>query len=121
MSPKQPDPHLGLTTAAGIAYDQLADRKRGFYDTEHFSEVLNNAAQALISVAPIWITDPDTRERRRLSAAELIDARVTRGASVVTLADGRKVKDVSLLRADLRTAIKILKGAGVTAFSSARD
>lgn len=108
-------------TAAGIAYDQLAERKRGFYDTEHFNEVLNKAAQALISVAPVWHIDPGTGERRRLSHAELIDARVTRGATVLILAGGRSIKDVSLLRQDLSTAIKILKGAGVKAFSSAPD
>ena len=108
-------------TAAGIAYDQLAKRKRGFYDAEHFSEVLNKAAQALISVAPVWITDPDTGECRRLSAAELMDARATRGATVLTLADGRKLKNVSLLRADLRAAIKILQAAGLKAFRSAPD
>jgi hypothetical protein len=108
-------------TAAGIAYDQLAERKRGFYDTEHFNEVLNMAAQALISAAPVWITDPDTGERRRLTEAELIDARVTRGASVLVLADGRRLKNVSVLRRDLGAAIKLLKAAGLKAFSSARD
>ena len=108
-------------TAAGIAYDQLAERKRGFYDTEHFNEVLNKAAQALISVAPVWVTDRATGERLRLSDAELIDARVTRGATVLLLADGRKLKDLSLLRHDLGAAIKILKAAGVKAFSSARN
>lgn len=108
-------------TAAGIAYDQLAKRKRGFYDTEHFNGVLNKAAQALISAAPIWVTDPDTGERRRLSDAELIDARVTRGATVLLLADGRKIKNPSLRRQDLGAAIQILKAAGVKAFSSAPD
>jgi hypothetical protein len=108
-------------TAAGIAYDQLAKRTRGFYDTEHFNEVLNKAAQALITVAPVWTTERDSRERRRLSHAELIDARVTRGATVLLLADGRKIKDLSLLRGDLRAAIKILKATGVEAFSSQPD
>ena len=108
-------------TAAGIAYDQLAERKRGFYDTEHFNEVLNMAAQALISVTPIWVGGSGAGERRRLSAAELIDARVTRGATVLILADGREIRDLSLLRQDLRAAITILKGAGVKAFSSAPE
>jgi hypothetical protein len=108
-------------TAAGIAYDQLARRKRGFYDTEHFNEVLNKAAQALISVTPIWIDDPDTGERRRLSTAELIDARVTRGATILILTDGRKIKDLSVRRQDLSAAIKLLKAAGLEAFSSAPD
>jgi hypothetical protein len=106
-------------TAAGIAYDQLAERKRGFYDTEHFNEVLNKAAQALISAAPVWVTDPDTGECRCLSDAELMDARVTRGATVLILADGRTFKNPSLRRHDLRAALKILKAAGLKAFSSA--
>ena len=108
-------------TAAGIAYDQLAERKRGFYDTEHFNEVLNKAAQALISAAPIWVTDFATGDCRRLSDAELIEARVTRGATVLILADGRKMKNLSVRREDLGAAIKILKAAGLKAFSSARD
>jgi hypothetical protein len=108
-------------TAAGIAYDQLAQRKRGFYDTDHFNEVLNKAAQALISTAPIWVTDFATGECRRLSDAELIDARVTRGATVLILANGRKMKNLSVRREDLGAAIKILKAAGLKAFSSARD
>jgi hypothetical protein len=108
-------------TAAGIAYDQLARRKRGFYDTEHFNEVLNKAAQALISAAPVWVTDPETGERSRLSDAELIDARVTRGATVLILADGRRIKNLSVRRQDLSAAMKILKAAGLQAFSSARD
>ena len=100
-------------TAAGIAYDQLAKRTRGFYDTEHFNEVLNKAAQALISAAPVWVTDPDTGERRRLSDAELFDVRVTRGATVLVLADGSKLKNLSVRRQDLSAAIKILKAAGL--------
>jgi hypothetical protein len=121
VAPKHPGPHLGLMTAAGIAYDQLAERKRGFYDTEHFNEVLNKAAQALLSAAPVWTMDPNSGERRRLSDAELIDARVTRGATVLVLADGRRITNVSVLRQDVSTAIKILKAAGLKAFSSASD
>jgi hypothetical protein len=56
-----------------------------------------------------------------LSDAELIDARVTRGATVLILADGRKLKNLSVRREDLREAINILRAAGVKAFSSARD
>ena len=121
MGEESPDQqHIGLTTASGIAYDQLADRKRGFYEPEHFNEVLNMAALALIRIAPVYLIDSATGERRRLSDAELLDAQVTRGASALVLADGRTVKDLSLLRSDLRTAITILKGTGLKAFSSTR-
>jgi len=36
------------------------------------------------------------------------------------LADGREVRDLSLLRSDLGEAIKILKGTGLKAFSATR-
>jgi hypothetical protein len=121
MTAERPEEqHIGLSTASGIAYDQLAERKRGFYDVEHFNEVLNHAAQALISITPVYLIDLATGERRRLSDAELLEARVSRGATVLILADGRNVKDLSLLRSDLAAAIKILKDAGLKAFSSTR-
>lgn len=112
--------HIGLTTASGIAYDQLADRKRGSYDPEHFNDVLNMAALALIRIAPVYLIDPATGERRRLTDAELLGAQVTQGASALVLADGRTVKDLSLLRSDLSTALTILKGTGLKAFSPTR-
>ena len=118
-SPEEPQ-HIGLTTASGIAYDQLADRKRGFYHPQHFNHVLNMAALALIRIAPIYIIDPGTGGRRRLTDAELLEAQVTRGATVLVLADGRSVKDLSMLRGDLTAALAILKGTGLKAFSSTR-
>ena len=112
--------HIGLSTASGIAYDQLAERNRGFYDVEHFNEVLNRAAEALLKITPVYLIDPASGERRRLTDAELLEAQVTRGATVLVLADGRTVKDLSLLRGDLTAAIKILKSTGLKAFSSTR-
>lgn len=122
MTSERPEEqHIGLSTASGIAYDQLAERKRGFYNVEHFNEMLNNAAQALIGITPIYLIDPATGERRRLSDAELLEARVSRGATVLILADGRSVKDLSLLRSDLTAALKILRTTGLKAFLSTKS
>lgn len=121
MPADRPDEqHIGLSTASGIAYDQLAERKRGFYDVEHFNEILNRAAEALLRITPVFLIDPASGERRRLTDAELLAAQVTRGATVLVLADGSTVKDLSLLRSDLTAAIKILKRTGLKAFSSTR-
>lgn len=121
MAADRPDEqHIGLSTASGIAYDQLAERKRGFYDVEHFNEILNRAAEALLRITPVFLIDPASGERRRLTDAELLAAQVTRGATVLVLADGSTVKDLSLLRSDLTAAIKILKRTGLKAFSSTR-
>ena len=121
MVEKRSDEHIGLNTASGIAYDQLAAKLRGAYDAEHFNDLLNRAAEALIRIAPVYLFDPVSGARRLLNQAELLNARVTRAASVLILADGREVKDLSLLRSDLRAAITILKGAGLTAFSPERQ
>ena len=122
MTSERPEEqHIGLSTASGIAYDQLAERKRGFYNVEHFNEMLNNAAQALIGITPIYLIDPATGERRGLSDAELLEARVSRGATVLILADGRSVKDLSLLRSDRTAALKILRTTGLKAFLSTKS
>lgn len=112
------DSHIGLTTASGIAYDQLAEKKRSFYDVEHFDEVLNQVGQALIRLAPVFTIEPDGREPRRLEEAELFEARVIRGASALVLADGRRFNDLSIQRADLAGAITILRSTGVKSFLS---
>ena len=121
MVEKRTDEHIGLTTASGIAYDQLAAKSRGAYDAEHFNELLNRAAEALIRIAPVYLFDPVSGARRPLNHAELLNAQAKRAASVLVLADGRELKDLSLLRSDLRTAITILKGAGLTVFSPAPE
>jgi len=115
------DEYIGLTTASGITYDQLAAKSRGAYDAEHFNELLNRAAEALIRIAPVYVFDPVSGARRPLNQAELLNAQVTRAASALILADGRELRDLSLLRSDLRAAITILKGTGLTAFSTERQ
>ena len=112
------DSHIGLNTASGIAYDQLAEKKRSFYDGERFDEVLNQVGQALIRLAPVFTIEPDGREPRRLEEAELFEARVIRGASALVLADGRRFNDLSIQRADLAGAITILRSTGVKSFLS---
>ena len=112
------DSYIGLTTASGIAYDQLAEKKRSVYDLEHFNEVLNQVGQALIRLAPVFTIETDRREPRRLEESELFEARVILGASTLVLADGRSFKDLSIQRSDLAGAITILRSTGVKTFLS---
>jgi hypothetical protein len=79
--------------------------------------VLNLVAQALIRVAPVYVADPATGKRRRLADGELLQARVARGATVLVLANGRRLKRLSILRSDLRRAIEVLRRAGVKGFA----
>jgi hypothetical protein len=118
MPDKPIDPHIGLTAAAGIAYDQIAERPRTFYDATHLTDVFNMVAQALSQVAPIYVAEPDTGKRRRLGDADLLGAKFSRGATVLVLADGRAFRGLTMLRSDLPPAISILKATGLKGFAA---
>ena len=120
MKPRQLNPHIALSVAAGLAHQQLAAQPNKFYDGEHFSEMMNMVAHALMRVAPLYVADAEDGGRRALSEAELEGASIRRGATLLVLADGRSFRHVSLLRDDLRNAIAILARTGVRAFGSQR-
>jgi hypothetical protein len=117
---RQLNPHIALPVAAALAHHQLAAQPNKFYDGEHYSEVMNMVAHALMRVAPLYVADAEGGERRGLSEADLDGASIQRGATLLVLADGRSFRYVSLLRDDLRNAIAILARTGVRAFSSQR-
>jgi hypothetical protein len=122
QQPRKPlNPHIALSVAAALAHRQLSPERRAFYDVEHYSEVLNRAAQALIRVAQIHVGDGDGGAPRALSPSELDGALVRRGATVLVLADGRLFRRLSVLREDLRGAITILRRAGLRTFDEQRD
>lgn len=121
MTSRQPNPHIALSVAAGIAHQQLAARPLAFYDVEHYSEVMNMVAHALMRVAQIYVADADGGERRGLSEADLDGASVRRGATLLVLADGHSFRHVWLLRDDLRNAIAILASSGVRVFGPQRS
>jgi hypothetical protein len=71
-------------------------------------------------VAPLYIHDPRTGALRELTPAELEGAAVRRGATMVTLRDGRNISAVTMKRSDLRQAIAILKATGIPELLPAR-
>jgi hypothetical protein len=113
-----PDPHVALSVAAALAHSQLSENPRVFYDVEHYSETLNLAARALASAAVIHVAESDHGGWRALTDAELAAASIQRGATLLVLADGRTFRHLSVLRSDLRSAIALLRAAGVKAFGT---
>jgi hypothetical protein len=104
----RPNPHVALSVAAAFTYWQLSAKRPQFYDVEHYSEVLNTIARALSRLIPLYIADVDGGPRRALREVELNGASVVRGATVLTLADGRSFRYLWVLRNDLREAIAVL-------------
>ena len=121
QQPRKPlNPHIALSVAAAFAHRQLSPERRAFYDVEHYGEVLNRAAQALMRVAQIHVGDGEGGAPRALSPSELDGAWVRRGATVLVLADGRLFRRLSVLREELRGAITILGRAGLKTFDQQR-
>jgi hypothetical protein len=112
MPPRSHSQPIALPAAAAIAYQQLAPtRPPRFYDGEHLSEVLCLVAQALLRVAPVQVDDAG--QRRLLTEEELHGLVVSRGATRITLHDGRIVSEAVIGRQDLRDAIVILRATGL--------
>jgi len=114
MSQEFDDKPLPLAVAAALAYNRLynPDVPR-FYDAEHFSDTLTMTAGALIRVAKVYVEESGAR--RPLAAAELEGAEVRRGATLLVLADGRELAEVTMRRGDLRDAVAALKVAALGA------
>lgn len=105
--------HLALSVAAHLARTQVVPDPLRVYDGQHISDMVDLVANALAKVAPLYVQDASTGSARELTLAELEGASVRRGATVVTLKDGRTLSSVSMKRADLRQAIAILKAVGI--------
>lgn len=110
-----------LAAAAALAYRELVapERRALPYDAEHFSEMLNLIAHAIARVAPLYAGEDDGGARRALGEDELEGMTIRRGATIVALADGRKLTRVTVRRGELRDAIAILKAAGLGALGAA--
>lgn len=105
--------HVPLAVAAALFYNQLmAPERPQFYDADHFAEVLTTVAQALLSLTPVHVQREDGA-RRALTRDELEGAQVRRGATLLVLADGRVLNDVTMLRGDYRAALRALKDGGL--------
>ena len=105
--------HLALAVAAHLARTQLVPDPLSVYDGQHMSDMVDAVANALARVAPLYVQEPSLGTARELTPAELEGAAVRRGATVLTLKDGRMLSSVSIKRADLRQAIAILKAVGI--------
>ena len=110
--------YLALPHAASLARNRLVTNPAGVYDSQHLSEMLNAVASALAKVVPVYVAEPGAAPRE-LTQAELADAKVNSGATLLALSDGRQLSAVSIRRADLRQAIAVLKAAGVPGITSA--
>jgi len=111
--------HIALSVAAHLARSQLVSKRDVRYDTEHFLEMLDVAARALLKSAAIYVRDGPGSDPRELRIDELEGATVIQCGQFVVLSDGRKLS-ASIKRSDLRDAIALLSCVGVPGLVQSR-
>jgi hypothetical protein len=104
--------HVPLCAAAATAYGYLVT-VRDFYDLEHFNACLNLMASALAHLAPVFATDEATGQHYLIDELKVAEGRFQRGATVLVLSDGSRLRGLSIRRQDAREAFVILKTLGL--------
>jgi hypothetical protein len=105
--------HVALSTAAAVVYHQITGDTRDIQSADDVDEILNRVANAIANVAVIYTADRAAGGPRQVAPIELIHCRFERGATVLRTSFGLEYRDLSIRRSDMRSALAILRGAGI--------
>jgi len=104
---------VALSSAALLTYHQVMGGSFKPLDVPHANAVLREVARAISNVAPIYAAVSATGRASPLADFELLSGEFLRGASVLRTSRGVEYRQLCIRRADLRSAIAILRRAGV--------
>ena len=109
---ERPDALIALPTAAILVYHEVMGTRLSFQEVSEMSDVLQRVAHAISNVSPIYGQASDAAKREPLSQVDLLFGVFQRGATLfrTPYAD---FTNLAIRRADLYSAIAILRGAGV--------
>jgi hypothetical protein len=111
---------VALSTAALVTYHQIMGSTFEPLDVAHAHAVLGEVARAISNVAPVYAAVSATARAKALPGFELLSGEFLRGASVLRTSRGVEYRQLSIRRVDMRSAIAILRRAGVR-FTTCRD
>jgi len=104
--------HVGLPTACALVYFNVTGEALHAHEARAMRAVLDDVARALASLVTVYATDPRSRIPQAIASVALIEGRFARGAHVF-IKDGSELRQLSVRRGDLWTAITILKSTGI--------
>lgn len=105
--------HVGLPTACAVVYSHVSGQPPDARQPVAMQSILNDVARALASLVPIYVLDAHSGRPKPLAAGELLEGRFAHGAHVFITQSGAEVRGLSVQRADLWSAIAILKSTGI--------
>ena len=104
---------VGLPTACAVVYSHISGQVADARQPAAMQAVLNDVARALSSLVPIYVSHPHTGVPAQLAAGELLEGRFARGAHVLITRSGAELRELSVQRGDLWSAIAVLKSTGI--------
>jgi hypothetical protein len=104
---------VALSTAALVTYHRIMGGTFEPLNVPHANAVLREVARAISNVAPIYAALSPTERPKELPDFELLSGEFLRGASVLRTSRGVEYRQLSIRRVDMRSAIAILRRAGV--------
>jgi hypothetical protein len=105
--------HVALPTACTLVYSNVTGEALDAREARAMRGVLDDVARALGSLVTVYAADPGSGVPKAIEPVELIAGRFTRGAHFFVMKDGSELRQLSVRRGDLWTAITILKSTGV--------
>ena len=104
--------HMPLAVAAALTFHQVNGNTKAIRTRQEYDDALNIAAMALSRLIPVYgMGDP--REGRHALSVDLGKQSFVRGATRLRTGDAVSVMELSIRRADLASAIGLLKRRGM--------
>jgi hypothetical protein len=104
---------VALSTAALVTYHQVMGSTFEPLDVPHANAMLREVARAISNVPPIYAAASATQQAKVLPDSELLSGEFLRGATLLRTSRGVEYRQLSIRRVDMRSAIAILRRAGV--------
>ena len=99
--------HLPVSVAAAQTYYQVVGDIPKQKSIAHLDQVLNSVAHAMSNIAPLFV--PDGTTKRQITPMELLQSNFTRGATVLTMMNGKELSGITVRRGDAREAVTVLR------------
>ena len=109
---ERPDEFIALPSAAILVYHEVMGTRLSFQEVCEMSEVLQRVAHAISNVSPIYGQAGDAATLEPLSQVDLLFGVFQRGATLFRTPYA-EFTNLAIRRADIYSAIAILRGAGV--------
>jgi hypothetical protein len=104
--------YVPLPVAAAMTFHQVHGNTRAIVSRDDYDDALNIAAVALSRLVPLYVIG-DPRDGHTPLSPDFTRQHFARGATELRCADAPPVRDMSIKRSDLLSAVSLIKRAGL--------